>query len=388
MVEELFFANVYLNDLDQFVKHELKCRYYLRYCDDFVLLSDNPAQLEQWHGQIADFLQDRLKLALNPAQTRLKPVSSGIDFLGYIIRRRYVLVRRRVINNFKERIRYFDAKLSVGADSIYALDSVSGPTDTTTTLGQGKHRIRWHFPPAEVEVFRSTVASYLGHLKWADSFQLKQTLFVKHPVLRACFMLNEYEITPRYIPPRGQTKFRRSYHWWVPDSHKNGHDNRFIVGADSISALDIIPVLGSMPVRNCSNMGQIWNLPLPTYHGRNEIRYPLWTNGKKGKVLVFFQVGCFYEFYDTQAELAHKVLNLKKMTGLHRFRLGCGFHKRYLSRCIQEALKNGYHVALIRQDRRVDGSILRRLTTLIRADEPIKVLEYKAKRGVQMELPF
>lgn len=54
-----FFANVYLNSLDQFVKHELKCRHYLRYCDDFILLSDDALQLEVWREQIKiqDFLQ-------------------------------------------------------------------------------------------------------------------------------------------------------------------------------------------------------------------------------------------------------------------------------------------------------------------------------------------
>ena len=50
-----FFANVYLNALDQFVKHSLKCKYYLRYCDDFVLLTDNPEQLTRWKLQIAEF---------------------------------------------------------------------------------------------------------------------------------------------------------------------------------------------------------------------------------------------------------------------------------------------------------------------------------------------
>jgi len=77
-----FFANVYLNALDQFVKHHLKCRYYLRYCDDFVLLSRDRTQLLQWREQIACFLRERLKLALNPTRQRLQPVSNGIDWFG------------------------------------------------------------------------------------------------------------------------------------------------------------------------------------------------------------------------------------------------------------------------------------------------------------------
>ena len=67
------------------MKHRLKCRYYLRYCDDFVLLSRDRAQLLSWREHIAAFLQERLKLALNPTRQRLQPVSNGIDWLGYIV---------------------------------------------------------------------------------------------------------------------------------------------------------------------------------------------------------------------------------------------------------------------------------------------------------------
>lgn len=60
-----FFANVYLNGLDQFVKHQLRCRYYIRYCDDFVLLSPDREELLRWRDQIAAFLRYNLKLELN-----------------------------------------------------------------------------------------------------------------------------------------------------------------------------------------------------------------------------------------------------------------------------------------------------------------------------------
>ena len=75
-----FFANVYLNALDQFVKHELKYRWYLRYCDDFVLLAESATQLAVWRTRIENFLLERLLLQLNPARERLRPVSDGVDF--------------------------------------------------------------------------------------------------------------------------------------------------------------------------------------------------------------------------------------------------------------------------------------------------------------------
>ncbi|MEA1967562.1 MAG: reverse transcriptase domain-containing protein [Thermodesulfobacteriota bacterium] len=91
-----FFANVYLNELDHYVKRQLRCKYYLRYCDDFILLSDDREQLLEWHEKLNDFITKRLLIELNLSQYKLRSVSSGIDFLGYITRRRYTLVRRRV----------------------------------------------------------------------------------------------------------------------------------------------------------------------------------------------------------------------------------------------------------------------------------------------------
>ncbi|HPJ96691.1 MAG TPA: reverse transcriptase/maturase family protein [Syntrophales bacterium] len=102
-----FFANVYLNELDQFVKHVLKARYYIRYVDDFVLLSEDEETLRVWWQEIEAFLAEKLLLRLHPKRRKLLPISNGIDFLGYIIRRDYILVRRRVVNNLKTCLRRF-----------------------------------------------------------------------------------------------------------------------------------------------------------------------------------------------------------------------------------------------------------------------------------------
>ena len=66
-----FFANVYLNELDYFVKHELKAKYYLRYVDDFVLLHSSKGQLKIWKNKIEDFLKEKLKLELHPDKSRI-----------------------------------------------------------------------------------------------------------------------------------------------------------------------------------------------------------------------------------------------------------------------------------------------------------------------------
>lgn len=80
-----FFANVYLDALDQFVKHRLRCRHYVRYVDDFVLLHESPQQLNAWLAEINAFLP-ALGARLNPSKTILQPVDRGVDFVGHVIK--------------------------------------------------------------------------------------------------------------------------------------------------------------------------------------------------------------------------------------------------------------------------------------------------------------
>jgi RNA-directed DNA polymerase len=99
-----FFANVYLNELDQFVKHTLKAQRYLRYVDDFVLVHQSREQLIRWQRDIEMFLKDRLRLSLK-ADQKLARLESGIDFLGYILRPTHTIVRRRVIHHAQQKLR-------------------------------------------------------------------------------------------------------------------------------------------------------------------------------------------------------------------------------------------------------------------------------------------
>lgn len=78
------FANVYLNIFDQWVKHKLKAKHYLRYADDFILLSPDKSQLENSISLIQNFLSEKLKLTLHPDKIFLKTIASGVDFLGWV----------------------------------------------------------------------------------------------------------------------------------------------------------------------------------------------------------------------------------------------------------------------------------------------------------------
>lgn len=95
-----FFANVYMNELDQFVKRTLRVKYYYRYVDDFILLGTKQ-ELSHFHDAIREFLSRKLGLSLAEQKTKLLPVSYGIDFVGYILKNRAdLLPRKRNIGSF------------------------------------------------------------------------------------------------------------------------------------------------------------------------------------------------------------------------------------------------------------------------------------------------
>ncbi len=78
------FANIYLNKFDQFIKHKLKLKHYIRYADDFVIFSQSKDFLEKQTLLIKSFLLEILKLEVHPNKIFIKTLASGIDFLGWV----------------------------------------------------------------------------------------------------------------------------------------------------------------------------------------------------------------------------------------------------------------------------------------------------------------
>lgn len=188
-----FFANVYLNGLDQFVKHELKCRHYLRYCDDFVLLSSDRKVLLAWRACIETYLRDQIRLELNPRE-RLAPVSNGIDFLGYIVRRDYLLVRRRVVNNLRMKLRDYEAQLVSEQDGVRC----------------------YQFNEPVLDALAATVSSYLGHFKLANCWHLWQSLWMRFSFLSQYFDFDEklWKLERKYPVPAGLRQVRQQYRYF------------------------------------------------------------------------------------------------------------------------------------------------------------------------------
>lgn len=77
-------VNIYMNEFDQFVKHKLKAKYYIRYADDFVIFSQNRNRLEMMLREIRMFLWEKLKLELHPDKVSIATLASGVDFLGWV----------------------------------------------------------------------------------------------------------------------------------------------------------------------------------------------------------------------------------------------------------------------------------------------------------------
>lgn len=156
-----FFANVYLHELDLFVKHQLKAERYIRYVDDFVLVHHDRDQLARWQMAIEAFLQDRLRLRLKD-EVKLRPLTSGVDFLGYVARPTHRMVRRRVVAHAREKLRAW-----------------------------GKEHVRgrgFRASPDALGALRATWTSYAGHFGHAASGRLHERIHREFPWLRRALL--------------------------------------------------------------------------------------------------------------------------------------------------------------------------------------------------------
>ncbi len=140
-----FFANVYMNRFDHFVKRELKVKTYVRYVDDFVLIHADKEKLIAYKKAIEIFLCTELALSVRD-DYKIRRVQSGMDFLGYIIRPHYMLVRNRVVQNYKRK----------KAQYLHRYEAQKGKMNLV-----------------EIKAFLSLQASFVSHIKHANSFNLQ-----------------------------------------------------------------------------------------------------------------------------------------------------------------------------------------------------------------------
>ena len=98
-----WFGNLYLNELDTFVKHELRAKNYLRYCDDFCLFSNDKKELGIWQEKIRLFMLEKLHLTFSFSE--ISTVKNGVDFLGYRHFPKFVKIRKTTLRRIKRRLK-------------------------------------------------------------------------------------------------------------------------------------------------------------------------------------------------------------------------------------------------------------------------------------------
>lgn len=137
------FANIYLHELDFLIKHKLKVKYYIRYCDDFIILHRDMQFLVKIYKLVEDYLKEYLRLRLK-IKLDIKKVNQGIDFLGYVTFPKYRLIKsrtkNRMFNNINKRKQEY----------------LSGRIDK--------------------EKFNSCIQSYLGLIKHCKGYNLEKKI--------------------------------------------------------------------------------------------------------------------------------------------------------------------------------------------------------------------
>lgn len=138
------FANIYLNELDHFVKRELHKKYYLRYMDDFLILGLDKKHLHEDKERIRIFLRDQLKLEMHPKKAEIFPIDRGIDFLGYVISDGKRFLRKSTVKRFMKKKRRYETMVKNGKRTQMS--------------------------------FQNACASWRGYAKFADAYKLMEKI--------------------------------------------------------------------------------------------------------------------------------------------------------------------------------------------------------------------
>ncbi|MBD3341362.1 MAG: RNA-dependent DNA polymerase, partial [Candidatus Lokiarchaeota archaeon] len=133
-----FLANVYLNELDYFVKFMLRCHYYIRYMDDFVIFSNSKTELRKIREEIINYLAT-LRLSVHPKKDNIFPVTQGTDFMGYRIFQTHRRLRKSNIKIFIKRMKIFQEKYKAGTINFQSINQ-----SVQSWIGHACHADTWY----------------------------------------------------------------------------------------------------------------------------------------------------------------------------------------------------------------------------------------------------
>lgn len=145
------FANLYLNELDQYCKHKLRLKYYIRYMDDVIILHSDKKYLHDAKAEIERFLNENLKLHLNN-KTAIRPINTGIEFVGFRIWPTHRKLKKKTALKMKKRIKYIKKAYERG--------------------------------DIDFEKVNGTMQSYFGIMKHFNSYKLKNKLLSEFVLIK------------------------------------------------------------------------------------------------------------------------------------------------------------------------------------------------------------
>ncbi|MBI5291120.1 MAG: RNA-dependent DNA polymerase [Chloroflexi bacterium] len=144
-----FWANVYLNSFDHFVKRELKCKAYLRYVDDFILFADDKQTLWAWRKETVDYLA-RLRLTLHIERVHPRPVTEGVMFLGFNVFPTHRLLKAKKAISFRRKLKAMRRQLAEGE------------------IGLGMQH--------------ASVRGWVNHVRYGDTWGLRRAILGANPI--------------------------------------------------------------------------------------------------------------------------------------------------------------------------------------------------------------
>jgi hypothetical protein len=100
-----FFANIYLNELDQYAKHRLKIKHMVRYVDDIVIFDKDPKKLHSYVGALDDYARKTLDIHFHPNKIEINSLDVGFKMLGFVVRPRCRYIRQETVRRAKNKIK-------------------------------------------------------------------------------------------------------------------------------------------------------------------------------------------------------------------------------------------------------------------------------------------
>lgn len=177
-----FWGNVYLNELDHFIKRKLRCKYYLRYVDDMILLAEGRELLAEWAKSIEGFLHKRLKLAIRSEMATPFSAGNGIDFVGWKTWWNRRLPRWRTLGNLQNRLDFLE-RSSVQ----------QSPYEKAKCIDLSRHEKN-----DNISRLHSVLASYAGHLQHGLALRQWEETLKRYEWLSALFQRCGWALEKRW----------------------------------------------------------------------------------------------------------------------------------------------------------------------------------------------